>query len=311
MEPLTDRQCPLCQTNNFEILIKVDPEVFVKDNATIGREQLQSSGMLELEHIPIVRCDNCHFVYTQKLLSSYWLDIFWNHIFLVEESQKKIKRNKKRLRNLKVWSELGSYLLRKHLSDPAQINILEYGCGWGDFMTTARSENVSCLGIEIDPTKVAYCKQQGIEIYKNLDQIPKNRSFNILYSDQVVEHLPDPVGTMEKIKPWLTPDFVGFFSVPNYSDKRMKQSIANIQSGKTFDKDLITWDHLNYFSPSSVYGFLNQCGFEVFDIYTNQIIAKKNLTTTSCYFRYKQTNSYDTNKKRRENTVWRLFAGIS
>jgi len=74
-------------------------------------------------------------------------------------------------------------------------NVLDIGCGRGEFLELLNGEGIGVKGIDIDDDMVGYCLSRGFDVQKAdaisyLEQLP-DRSLDGIFIDQVVEHL-DP-----------------------------------------------------------------------------------------------------------------------
>lgn len=285
-ESFIERDCPLCKSKKYKLLLHIDPAHFIKTNLSLNTSVIKECGILNLPHIPLVKCKKCKFAYTKYCLNNRWLSVVYNEIISAEKSKNKIFQHSKRLLNLNIWNQLYSYVLKRDPSSFDTIHLLEHGCGWGDFLNVASSHGVDCTGIETDKRKLDFCHQNGLNVYSTFDKINSGHRFDIFLANQVFEHLSEPVESLLAIKPLLSTNFIGYISVPCYSDEKLQQSIKNIAHGQLSDKNLNSWEHLNYFSPQLLWKFINNCGFEIFNPTTDQTIPKRKMVNTSCYFRF-------------------------
>ncbi|HPT81547.1 MAG TPA: class I SAM-dependent methyltransferase [Methanosarcina thermophila] len=74
-------------------------------------------------------------------------------------------------------------------------NVLDIGCGRGEFLELLNGEGIGVKGIDIDDDMVGYCLSRGFDVQKvdavsYLEQLP-DKSLDGIFIDQVVEHL-DP-----------------------------------------------------------------------------------------------------------------------
>ena len=72
--------------------------------------------------------------------------------------------------------------------------VLDIGCGRGEFLEVMRDAGVKARGIDLDPESVAACKAKGLEaevadLFAYLDAAPE-ASLDGIFCSQVVEHLP-------------------------------------------------------------------------------------------------------------------------
>lgn len=284
---LVDRmECPLCGACDPARLFAVSPSVFLGANPTIDEMKLQSSGLLSLPDIEIVECCKCRFRFCGQTLSDDWTSVFWGDVYIPQESQLKILKASKRRSNIAIWSKLSQFLFSGPIADGETLNVLDFGSGWGDFLLTAKAPGVRMVGIEISPPKVEFAKQHGIEVYASIDEIPSDLQFHAFHCDQVFEHVIDPALVLRQIESVLHPSFVGYVGVPNYSDDRVHSLARKINTdAEVKDKDLITWDHVNYFSPQTFSRFLAACEFVPIELPGGN--SARGLKETSAFIRRK------------------------
>ena len=246
------RRCPTCDASDRTILTAVPPETFVYCNPTIDIERLRRSGLLDLPPISLARCNGCRTVATTAALSVEHSATFWDTVVDDSRSFDKIFSIEKRRRNADRWATALNALASTPTwsgGNARPVRVLDFGCGWGDFLSAAESPGVECVGVEVHPVKIASARDRGLTILETLDDLPSDFRFDILHCDQVLEHLDDPAGVLSSLSKLAAPDMVAYLAVPNYSDTRVDRAVASIELGKPLDdKDLITWDHLNFFS---------------------------------------------------------------
>lgn len=76
----------------------------------------------------------------------------------------------------------------------AQHEILDLGCGRGEFLEAARDAGLQARGIDLSEESVALCRSKGLaaeqaDIFAYLDAAP-DRSLGGIFCSQVIEHLP-------------------------------------------------------------------------------------------------------------------------
>jgi SAM-dependent methyltransferase len=99
---------------------------------------------------------------------------------------------------------LANQLARK---PPDELEVLDFGCGMGGFVHLCRSSfAIKAWGTDINKPKFA------LEYF-----LPKvDRTFDIVFAVEVIEHLTDPVGTITYIKSLLKPGGVFAFQTGHY-----------------------------------------------------------------------------------------------
>ena len=258
------RVCPACGTDapEAEAVFSSAPKDFLAANPGWDRRALSELPLDWETPCRIVRCGTCRFVYAQHVLTDDALQLLYSQGVDHEHSRQKIRRWEKRITNLPVWftlHELALHAQRKVVD----LSVLDYGCGWGDFLLVATAPGVKAVGLEISPRKVAWAREQGATIETSEEAISQHTPFDLFYAQQVLEHLADPRESLEQIYQWVRPGGCGYVSVPFFSDQRILQIRRQWNAGPPPDKNIDAWQHLNYFSPDSLANMLQSVGFEV------------------------------------------------
>lgn len=106
-------------------------------------------------------------------------------------------------------------LLKKHLSTGALV--LDYGCGVGAFLKALGKEGFNPYGVEFDKDAANFAGQNaGCEAMSVDDFLaqPAKPYFDAIYLGDVLEHLPDPTGTLKELLGYLKPSGVLFVEGP-------------------------------------------------------------------------------------------------
>lgn len=82
-------------------------------------------------------------------------------------------------------------------------DILDFGCGIGDFLIRSKKIARSVYGVEPEIKHVPYYKEHGIDVYSSLKEIPKEKYFDVITLFHVLEHLKDPVSMLKKLKTYM------------------------------------------------------------------------------------------------------------
>ncbi len=106
-------------------------------------------------------------------------------------------------------------LLKKYL--PAAAKVMDYGCGVGEFLKALAQEGFIPYGVEFDEdaarfaARNANCETFSVDHFLALTDKPK---FDAIHLGDVLEHLPDPVGTIKQLLGYLKPDGLLFVEGP-------------------------------------------------------------------------------------------------
>jgi len=136
-------------------------------------------------------------------------------------------------------------------------SLLDVGCGTGLFVCAAQKGGWEATGVDASAWAVASGGQRCPRARFRAGLLPEidfpAGSFDVVTLWNVLEHVPRPVETLERIRSWLALDGWLFLSLPN-ADSR----IARLM-GKHWV--LLLREHLWYFSPATIAALLSRSGF--------------------------------------------------
>jgi 2-polyprenyl-3-methyl-5-hydroxy-6-metoxy-1,4-benzoquinol methylase len=140
---------------------------------------------------------------------------------------------------------------RKLVNNLQQVkgNLLDIGCGTGDFLATCRDDGWKVYGVEPNESAALSAKQKGIQTIETLDKV--SGSFQLITLWHVLEHIPDLNETLQKIRALLSPDGVLLIAVPNHSSA----------DGKTYKEYWAGFDvprHLWHFNQQNMEQLLSK-----------------------------------------------------
>jgi SAM-dependent methyltransferase len=98
-------------------------------------------------------------------------------------------------------------------------NVLDVGCGAGDFLDVARMAGLQTFGLELNPSAAAQAAAKGHAIFDRLlAEVPADAcpgGFDLITLFQVLEHVPDPVGILKQASARLKPGGYVSIAVPS------------------------------------------------------------------------------------------------
>lgn len=258
---LLKRCCPFCNASEYDIILNLQAGDFASFNPTYDITQISQMGFAAEQTFPIVKCQGCGFIYALHVLSESLLQHVYSTVISVEKAKAYRKES------VWAWGKLPrlSYLfsLATKQSD-AEVKFLDYGCGWGETLQIGRACGIQCFGVEIEPQRIQFLRDQGFTVTETLDSLANKAPFDIVYSNTVLEHVPNPREVLKHLAAVTKVGGYGFFGVPAYSERRIQNICKNYYKGKGLqDKNINPWEHLNYFSPQNFRLMLHECGFKV------------------------------------------------
>lgn len=162
-----------------------------------------------------------------------------------------------------------------NLNTPNPGSVLDYGCGTGHFLKTAKSKGWKVTGIEPNPTARSYSEKQGVKTLATIEEIKKSKKFDAITLFHVIEHIHTLRQTVKDLLKHLDSNGRLYLAVPNH------QSL----DAKHYGQYWAAWDiprHLYHFSQSSLQNLANEFNLEIesslpmpFDSYYVAILSEK------------------------------------
>jgi len=150
--------------------------------------------------------------------------------------------------------------------------VLEVGCGCGATLLEIKSQykGVSLHGVELSqmPAKIASgfaeIHTQDVE---TMDFGYPDDYFDCIIFGDVLEHLRDPWGLLQRIKKHLSPDGVVLASLPNIMHYSILHNLINGKWDYT-DAGILDRTHLRFFTLDSIISMFHNAGYEFLKIST-------------------------------------------
>lgn len=133
--------------------------------------------------------------------------------------------------------------------------ILDFGCGAGDFLRAVWGDCVAAKGIELQRNYVDDLNADGIPCFDSLNFI-EDRSLDTIFSFHVLEHLPDPLASLLEMKTKLRTGGRLVIEVPHAND-----FLLDIACNEEFKRFTLWSQHLILHSRNSLKVMLAHCGF--------------------------------------------------
>ncbi len=130
-------------------------------------------------------------------------------------------------------------------------SLLDIGCGDGGFLLAARKGGWRVLGTELNPFPA---RHRGIDVVKDIGEIPEGSLFDCITFWHSLEHLRDPLKILKSVRRRLAPKGVLLVAVPNFDGIQ-----ARLFGRRWFHLDVPR--HLYHYNKTSLSGLLHATGF--------------------------------------------------
>ena len=136
-------------------------------------------------------------------------------------------------------------------------SILDIGCSTGFFLDIAKGRGWNTTGIELGLDEAAQAEAKGHRTIKQtIDHLDPNEKFDAITMWDVLEHIPDGIDQLNKIKAHLNEGGILFFQIPN-SDALAAKIMRS--SCRMFDG----LEHTNLYNPKTVALLAEKCGYAI------------------------------------------------
>jgi len=229
-------KCPICRGTSFIAYLTCI------DYTTSKRE------------FNLTECANCHFIITSPRPDSKEIGEYYkseSYISHTGTSKSLINKIYLKARSISLKRKRKLIQLHSHLG-----NLLDYGCGTGDFINECKLNGWDVQGIE--PSTEARIKAQKLtnaKIFPNISEVTDNQ-FDTITLWHVLEHVHDLNSIMEKLIELLKPNGTIFIAVPNH----------NSWDANKYKKYWAAYDvprHLWHFSKDNISMLLKHHGMKV------------------------------------------------
>ncbi len=167
--------------------------------------------------------------------------------------------NKKKLSDIALFANYAFEIQRicKILNKkPHEINVLEFGMGWGFWSNLAKAFNFNVTGVELSKIRIDYAKNSGLRIIDDIAQ-EKEESYDYIYSNQVFEHIPNPREVLINLAQLLKKQGVIYIGVPDGRAMERKLKNSNWKAQKDAMHPL---EHINCYNRKSLKILAKQAG---------------------------------------------------
>lgn len=169
-----------------------------------------------LKRLHTVICKNCGLLRTDPMPTEEELNDYYSSLYRFDYQMggKKPPRYH-RIRNTRYAKERADYL---QAAIKPGTKLLDFGSGGGEFLAEMKTRGCDVTGFEPGETYAAYAREEhGVNVITAFwrDVSFEEKSFDIITTHHVLEHLREPVDALIKMAAWLKDDGVLYVSVPN------------------------------------------------------------------------------------------------
>jgi SAM-dependent methyltransferase len=196
----------------------------------------------------LVGCQSCGSLQVSPFPSEAELAEIYEHYEMNQgyrpKRDKKIARSKRRLKS--------------YISKGPGKRLLDVGCNLGFTVAAATELGLDAFGIDVDPGSIDEAKKQfGDHRFDCVDVrefAKRGETFDLIYTSEVIEHVPDPEGFVDALAKIANPNAVIYLTTPDAGHFRVPS-------------DFVSWEnvkppiHILYFTKAGLTQLFGARGF--------------------------------------------------
>ena len=226
------------------------------------------------EDLEICQCDLCNLIQLNCAPVPYYREVIRSSAFSEEMGLFRDEQFK-------------DFVETHHLEGK---DILEVGCGKGEYMSLMDGHGANVYGIEHSADSVGACREDNLNVNKGYIETASqdlgfDKKFDAFFILNFLEHLPNINEVLRGIANNLNEDAVGLVEVPNF-DMILRNNLFS---------EFIS-DHLYYFTKDTLRMTLERNGFEIieckeiwYDYIISAVVKKRTKTDVSHFRKHQET----------------------
>ena len=142
---------------------------------------------------------------------------------------------------------------------PTGLSVLEIGCSSGYFLDAIQAQGYDVFGSEWNAEDAAYVRDiGGLECEEGeIEDIYPGKTFGCIAALQVLEHQPDPLRWLKRIKQRIVGGGYLYLELPNVTD-----ALLSVYRLKEYRKFWYREPHITYWEAETLASALGAAGFE-------------------------------------------------
>jgi 2-polyprenyl-3-methyl-5-hydroxy-6-metoxy-1,4-benzoquinol methylase len=212
MKKLLDLDIRIPNWNKNDLIYRNCPICNHKGNPTYTRP----------DNLIVDKCPNCESYFLNSIPTENQLLNFYQNYTFNQSTQKKLTKSyAKKIMKINPFNDVRISELVS-MVDIKNKRILDIGCGDGQFLYLLKKIGAAVVGIDLDIQSVSFIKKflNIPTVYNmNIEQysIDISDTFDIIFLNDLFEHLSNPIETLKIIKKLLRPNGIIVIWTPNAS----------------------------------------------------------------------------------------------
>jgi len=211
----------------------------------------------------LVRCAGCGQVFHRRILTPEWNErrfSRWMSSEAIKEFEDRLARSSPLAsRKFKRGSEYVAHALRLERLTRAQrepgepVRLLDFGCGWGDFLSVCSQFGFVSYGVD---RSVPRMDKAVVKVFPSLADLDGLPPFHAITLFEVLEHLDEPAPMLRELVQRLKPGGVMILETPDCA------GVSGIRTREEYRK-IHPLEHINAFTRETLCGIGERAGLRL------------------------------------------------
>tara|TARA_B110000008_G_C16977428_1_gene566511 strand:+ start:5168 stop:6088 length:921 start_codon:yes stop_codon:yes gene_type:complete len=181
----------------------------------------------DITNLNVLKCSKSGVIVLEKFVTPE--EYYEKNIYYTDEFKGLEKTVKGLIRTKPLEDDLRRFKSYKELINGSEL--LDFGCGRGDFVKLADKISKNTIGLEINKANREYINNIGIKCIKSLSELNEVK-FDLITLNHVFHYLNDPINTLIELQKYLKDEGIIIIEVPHARDLLLET--FNLESFKKF-----------------------------------------------------------------------------
>jgi len=221
---------------------------------------------IENEQWVYVRCHDCTQMFHKRVLSPVWNEKRFSE-WMTEAAIRQFEKEASVNTPPHIFNRAKQHVLHvlrlekmtRELCDNEAVRVLDFGCGWGDFLAMCDHFGFTACGIDRSSSRRSG-GMQNVQIFPEIEYLKTApeaaHGFHVVTLFEVLEHLDTPLAVLQLLRDFLVPNGILVLETPDCTN--VTDVITEIEYLK-----IHPLDHINGFTPYTLRTIAARAGFRL------------------------------------------------
>jgi len=244
--------CPACRAKESETLFSGRftegsiREYLLDFYPALGEQDIE---LLDAAPFTLARCDECGLIRQVHAPGEDLLEALYNHWAPSRDEGD----HRRPLAYYRAAAQEVMLVLDYLRLPPSEVSVLDFGMGWGGWPRMALAFGCQAYGLELAEEPREFARAHGVRVI-SAEELGEHR-FDFINTEQVFEHLVDPLEVLMSLRASLKPSGLVKISVPSAAgiDRELRRPDWAAPKGSKHSLNAVApLEHLNCFPRTAL-----------------------------------------------------------